>query len=167
MLKVTVLFLHTMTVPAMPEDVYRVVADVPDSVAHFPDLAALVPENGGYTWHFAPRTVAGFTMQTIYACQYHTDESTLSVSWTPITGVGNATVSGYWTIEPANPGTRLSIDYKLVLDLDLPSLVRSIAEPIVIRENTELMERYLANLKTTFQGGNGRVHDQGWPSSLK
>ena len=167
MLKVTVLFLRTIMVPASPEQAYEVVADVPDSVAHFPDLMALVPENAGYTWYFDPRSVSGYTTQTVYACQYHTDESTLSVSWTPIKGVGNAEVSGYWTIEPTNPGTKLSIDYKLVLSLDLPSLVRRIAEPVVIRENTALMERYLENLKTTFEGGDGRVHRGGWPTSLE
>jgi hypothetical protein len=167
MFTVTVLFLRTIVVPATPAEVYRVVADVPESVAHFPDLLALVPEGGGYTWTFQPRGVARYTVQTIYACKYHTDESTLSVSWTPIEGVGNALVSGHWTIEPADPGTRLSIDYKLVISLDLPKLVRSAAKPVVIRENTQLMERYLDNLKTTFEGGDGRVHSKGWPTSLE
>ncbi len=157
MLELTSHFERAIDVRATPAQVYEVVANVPDSVAHFPDLESLVPEDGAYRWTLKKAGVGRMSMQLVYACRYRTDEGALSVSWTAVSGVGNAAVSGHWTIEPRGEGTRLTLNNDLVLRANAPRLLRKAAEPIFVRENQRLMGIYMDNLKRTFDGGDGRV----------
>ena len=146
-----------MTIGATPDETYAILADVPDSVAHFPRVASLVPENGGYTWTLETLGVGKFTIRTSYGCKYHVEAKTHSVSWEPIAGVGNTRVSGHWTIQPSGSATHLSIDNTAELTLDIPRLFSGMAHKIVQRENNQRLEEYLQNLRRTLEGGNGRV----------
>ena len=150
-------FERTIDVRATPSEVYDVVADVPDSVAHFPDLESLVPERDSYRWTLKRAGVGRLSMQLVYACCYRTDDDALTVSWTAVAGVGNAEVSGHWGIEPHGDGTRLTLYNDLVLRANAPRLLRKAAEPVFVRENQRLMGRYMDNLKRTFDGGDGRL----------
>ncbi len=149
---------RSIEVSAPPEKVYAVVADVPDSVAHFPEVEALMPDGDAYRWTLKKAGVGKMAMQLVYACRYLTDDDALSVSWTPVDSVGNAVMSGHWTIEPNGTGTRLTLNNELTLRARrAPRLLRKAAEPVFTRENQRLMGTYLENLKRTFEGGDGRV----------
>lgn len=157
MIKVHAPFNRTMTVPASPKQVFALLADVPDSVAHFPDVESLVFDNGGYTWRLTKAGLPGFQMEIIYACRYVSDTKALTVKWTPIVGVGNSLISGHWTIEPSGEGSRVTITNELIVSVPLPKVARKVAEPVTVRENERRMTGYLDNLATTFRGGDGRV----------
>jgi len=159
MLELTNHFVKTVEVTAAPAEVYAVVADVPDSVNHFPELESLVPERGGYTWTLARMGKGKLSHQLVYACRYECDPDALSVSWSAIDGVGNAHVSGRWIIEPsAAAGTRLTLDNDLRLFIRrAPRMIRGAAQPVLTRENSRIMAIYLDNLCTTFNGGDGRL----------
>jgi len=157
MLELNSHFERAIDVRATPAQVYAVVADVPDSVAHFPDVESLVLEGGAYRWTLKKAGVGRLSMQLVYACRYRTDEDALTVSWAADSTVGNAEVSGRWTIDARGTGTRLTLHNDLVLRANAPRLLRKAAEPVFVRENQRLMGIYMDHLKKTFDGGNGRV----------
>ena len=144
-----------VTVAASPDAVLAVLSEVPDSSAHFPTLLSLVPEHGGYTWTLAPVGVKGVSVQLVYGCRYTTIGRT--VSWVPISGVGNCSVSGKWTVTPSGSGSQMELESNVVVELRLPRMLRPLAQPTLEKHNAKLIEEYLANLATTFSGGNGRL----------
>ena len=91
-----------------PEKVFELLADVPRSASHFPKVDQLVDlGDNTFRWEMEKIGIGGYTLQqTIYASRYTADAATRKVSWTPVTSVGNAIVSGEWTITPKAPGTK-------------------------------------------------------------
>jgi hypothetical protein len=150
-------FSQTIRVTASPQEVFTVVADVPDSVAHFADVEALVPEAGGYRWTLKRAGVGKLSLQMVYGCRYTSDPEVPIVRWQPMDGVGTARVSGHWQIEPDGTGTRLTLHNNLALRIDAPRLIRRPAAAVLDKENARMLRTYLANLKTTFDGGDGRA----------
>ena len=148
---------RSRSMEAAPEEVYALLSNIPESVSHFPDVVDLKEENGGYTWRMKPVGVVSIRVQTEYACRYLCDDAGLGVRWEPIEGVGNAVVSGRWTIEAEGEGTRLGLLNEFVTSFDVPLLFRAAAQPFVQRLLEGLIDRYLDNLATTFAGGDGRV----------
>jgi len=148
---------RAIEVAAGPDACYALVADVPDSAAHFPQLEELVPEGGGYTWRLEKVGAGKLSLQAIYGSRYDMDPEARRVAWSPIEGVGNARVSGAWTITPQGDGARLDFTNSFTLTVNLPRLLRRPAQALVERENSRLVDAYLANLKETLDGGDGRV----------
>jgi len=148
---------RTVVVPATPDEVFSVIADVWDSVSHFPGVAALTEQDGVYNWTLRPIGAGDASLETAYACRYHRDDSCHGMAWTSEPGLGNARVSGRWELEASAGGTELTLHNRLALDLPIPRVLASVARPIVHREYSRLLERYLDNLAVTFAGGDGRV----------
>jgi carbon monoxide dehydrogenase subunit G len=148
---------RSVEVAVEPEQAFALLCDVPDSVSHFPDLDRLTGADGTYTWTLKKVGVGKVSIQLVYACAYANDPATRSLTWTPVEGVGNGVVSGSWSVEAVGSGTRLTLRNHLVLTLDLPRLLRGVAEGLVARENARMIEAYVANLATTLRGGDGRV----------
>ena len=135
-----------------PDKVLELLADVPRSASHFPKVDQLV-DLGDKTcrWEMEKIGIGGYTLQqTIYASRYTADAATRKVSWTPVTSVGNAIVSGEWTITPKGGGTTVALDTKGDLTVDFPSFLEFIISPLVVMEFTGMIERYLVNLKESF-----------------
>ena len=144
-------------VPAPIEDVYALLADVPDSTRHFPDLERVVRHEGGYLWTVKKAGVGRLSAQMIYACRYTSDDAARTVRSDAIEGAGNTTVYGSWRLEERGGRTRLNLHNKLVMHLDIPRLMVRAARPVVDQISGRLMGQYLENLKQTFSGGDGRV----------
>lgn len=146
------------SVACAPEQVFALLEDVPRSISHFPDLEELAREQDGYRWTMKRAGVhPKVAIQTIYACRYVADAATLTVTWTPIAGVGNAVVQGAWTIAAAGSGATLTLRNELRLRLELPRLVRAVAQPLAQKENARVIQGYADNLVTTLSGGDGVV----------
>lgn len=157
MAKIKVKIQRSREMASRPADVFSLLADVPDSVSHFPDVDSLTPEAGGYRWTMKATAVAGIQVQTIYACRYHLDADELSVRWEPIRGVGNGQVHGSWNIEPSARGSRVDLVTEFEIELNLPFLLRGPAKPFVRGELGRLIDDYLENLVATLEGGDGRL----------
>ncbi len=157
MREVTVRVKRSAVVSAPPEDVHAVLANVPDSGAHFPEVTSLTESDGVYTWVLREKGGGGMTLQITYACRYVADPDTHAVTWTPVSEVGNARVSGSWSIAAEGSGTRFTLDNELTVLLNVSRLVAKVAKPLVQRGYTNQLERYVANLAATFEGGDGRV----------
>lgn len=150
---------QTFTVPASPDAAFRLVADVPDSVAHFPGLEDLEPA-GPATWRWRLDKVGTgrLSLQTVYTCRYAPDPDRRTVIWDAVmTGEENARVTGSWTIDANGTGARLRLVNTLALSLPVPALMRRPAEALVRTENTRLVKQYIENLTRTLSGGDGRL----------
>lgn len=150
-------FRQMIRVRATPQEVFAVVADVPDSVAHFADVESLVEEDGGYRWTLKRAGVGKLSLQMSYGCRYTSDPDVPAVRWEPMEGIGTARVSGRWQIEPDGSGTRLTLHNHLALRIDAPKLIRRPAAAVLDKENARMLRAYLANLTATFNGGDGRA----------
>ena len=159
--EVTVRVERTRSMPTAPEQVYALLADVPDSVSHFPGVVALEPKDGGYVWRLQPVGVGKLTVATVYGCLYECDDSSRSVRWTPMSGVGNARVAGQWRIGADGPHTRLEIENEFTLRMPIPMLLRRMAKPMLAKELERQIDAYLDNLARTFGGDDGRVSLRG------
>lgn len=142
---------------ASPDAVYALLADVPRSVSHFPDLESLIQENGAWVWRL-PRLGAGpLVFQVVYASRYFFEPQTRSVRWEPVPGVGNTQVGGSWKIFVTPKGSRFEMVSDYVVETPFPKLMRGPAEVIMARENERILGQYLNNLVITLNGGDGRV----------
>lgn len=140
---------------ASPEQVFELLADVPRSASHFPDVEKLEPLGGNmYRWITERIAIGDHTLQqTIYACIYRSDKASMSVDWTPVEGEGNARVEGGWRIEPAGSGTKVQLHTKGSLEVDLPGFLQFLLAPLIELAFTQKIDRYIANLQAAFAKG--------------
>jgi carbon monoxide dehydrogenase subunit G len=142
---------------ATPDQVYALLADVARSVSHFPDLESIRPEGGTWVWRLHKIGAGPLSHQVHYACRYSFDPAARSVTWSPVPGVGNTQVHGRWIIEPSARGARFTLDTRFELELPFPRLMKSTIEELMQKENERILGRYLSNLVTTLEGGDGRA----------
>lgn len=137
---------------AAPDAVYAMLADVPKSVGHFPDMESLTFEKGAYVWRMKKLGAGPVSFQVVYAAVYSFDPAARSVRWEGVPGFGNTKVSGRWVVEPQASGTRFTLETSFNLDAPFPGFLRGAAESLMTRENDRLIATYLQNLKTTLDG---------------
>ncbi len=134
---------------ASAQQTYRLLADVPRSVRHFPELDSITQEGEAWVWRMRKLGAGPVTFQVVYAARYGFDASTRAVTWESVPGFGNTRVSGRWIIEPAGAGSRFTLDTSFVLDAPFPGFLQGTATALMARENDRLIAGYLANLKAT------------------
>ena len=140
-------------VKASAEEVFGVLANVPDSASHYPKVDKLIDLGGGaYRWEMAKIGVGSLNLQTVYASTYVGDKTKGTVIWTPVVGVGNALVSGSWKISESKKSTRIKLQIQAELSLPIPALMRMVAAPLVESEFEKMTEQYIANLIQRFGG---------------
>lgn len=140
-------------VKAPMKDVFQVLAHVPDSASHYPQVDRLVDlGDGAYRWEMEKISVGSVDLQTVYACRYVANKAKGTVVWTPVTGQGNAVVSGSWKVTDKKKFTRLVLQVEAELTLPLPALMKMVVAPLVEAEFESLTEQYIANLIQRFGG---------------
>jgi carbon monoxide dehydrogenase subunit G len=135
--------------------VFALLADVPESVRHFPKVERLVDMGDGvYRWEMEPVGTPQVNIQTVYASRYVSKKGKGkgTVSWTPVPGIGNALVSGSWTIVDRKTHTELTLDIEATVHTGFPQLMHVIVEPIVREEFESLLEIYIDSLIDAFGG---------------
>ena len=137
---------------ADPDAVYALLADVPRSVAHFPELESITRDGDLYVWRMKRLGAGPVQFQVHYAANYTFDPIQRSVSWASASGVGNTRVSGRWIIVPDGAGTRFTLDTSFAFDAPFPGFLRGTAESLLTRENDRLIALYLENLRRTLDG---------------
>jgi carbon monoxide dehydrogenase subunit G len=144
---------YEFAVKAPFKDVFAVLADVPVSARHFPKVKKLHDlGDNTYRWEMQRVGTAQVGIQTIYACQYKSDEKKGTVTWTPVKGDGNAQVSGSWNITPGKGRTDIVFKTQATVDVALPALMKVIVVPVVNSEFESLLEKYIENLCKKFGG---------------
>jgi carbon monoxide dehydrogenase subunit G len=139
------------SVQATPAEVHRLLANVPESVSHFPKVENLVDlGDGKFRWEMQKLGTSQVSLQIIYACEYVSKPAEGSISWTPVAGVGNGQIRGQWKIR-ARDGGGTHVDFATTgeLTLPLPKLLAGIAKPVVAGEFSGLVDSYIRNLTKT------------------
>lgn len=144
---------YEFAVKAPVAEVFQLLSDVPASVSHFPKVDKLIDLGGGvYQWEMEKVGTAQVNIQTVYACQYRSDKAQGTVTWTPVPGVGNALVSGQWTVQGQKKSTQLTLNIQGELVVPLPGLMKRVVAPVVQGEFEKLVEQYIDNLIVRFGG---------------
>ncbi|NTW52587.1 MAG: SRPBCC family protein [Chlorobiaceae bacterium] len=135
--------------PASPDQVFALLADVPESASHFPDVEKLEDMGGGaFRWTMEKIGIGDHTLQqTIYACTYRSNSETRSVDWVPVDGVGNARVDGGWRMVPTAAGTKVLLRTKGVLDVDMPGFLQFLLSPLIEMAFTQKIDRYVSSIR--------------------
>jgi carbon monoxide dehydrogenase subunit G len=144
---------HDFRVKAPFAKVFAVLADVPVSVSHFPQVHSLVDlGDGAWRWEMERIGTRRINIQTVYACTYRHDRTAGTVTWEPVPGVGNAVISGSWKLSRSKPGCRVVLRTHGVVDVALPGLMKPLVVPLVKGEFDKLVAKYVANLTALFGG---------------
>ncbi len=153
MAKIAVRVNRAFSVGAGSAAVFELLADVPRSVGHFPKVRQLVDlgENT-YRWEMEPMGTAGISHQVVYACRYQADTSGRQVAWTPLPDVGNGEITGHWRIDAGADATTIAFQTQGHLDVPVPRLLRSVAEPFVLGEFARSVDTYIDNLCRSLGG---------------
>jgi carbon monoxide dehydrogenase subunit G len=133
--------------------VFTLLADVPKSASHFPQVEQLVDLGGNtFRWEMEKLGLATYSIQTIYACAYTDSREEGWVEWKPVPGEGNALIEGFWNFEEDEDGKTVHVEFhtKGDLTLKLPFLAKLIVSPLVVMEFNGLIDRYVENLKQAF-----------------
>jgi polyketide cyclase/dehydrase/lipid transport protein len=159
MLKLRLPYTHEIEVSSTPQVAYDLLADVPDSAAHFPQLDVVIPEPAGaWTWKTKKIGIGKISVQTTYALRYANRPEEHTIVWEPVPEVGNGRSRGSWVIKETPRGARLYFENVFEVEFrGLPGLLRRGVEPFAIKENARIIRLYMANLAKTLSGGNGRV----------
>lgn len=144
---------YEFDVKASAKEAFALLSDVPRSASHYPKLAHLEDlGKNAYRWEMEPVGSGPVYVQTVYASKYVANKSKGTVTWTPVAGEGNARVAGSWTITEHPGFTRLVLEINGSVDLPLPGLMKSVAEPIVEFEFESLTEQYIDAIAQTLGG---------------
>ncbi len=144
---------YEFEVKAKFADVFALLANVPESAGFFPKVDKLVDVGDGvYRWEMEKIGVASINLQTIYASKYVSNKAKGTIVWTPVKGVGNAQVSGNWSIKDNKKSTALKLEVKGDLAIPLPGLMKMVVAPIVEGEFEKMTDKYIANLTKKFGG---------------
>ena len=146
---------ETFEAETTPDKVYAVLSDVPFSASHFPKVDKLVDDGGGvYRWEMEKVGLDRYFIQTVYASKYVADPEKLTIKWTPVKGVGNAQVSGKWTIKAVGENkSRLTLVTSGKLELPFPSLTKILLGGFIRGEFEGMVATYIKNLQESFRKG--------------
>lgn len=144
---------YEFEVKAKAAEVFEVLADVPTSASHFPKVEKLTDLGDGvYQWDMQKVGTSQVNIQTVYASQYVSDKAKGTVKWTPVKGIGNALVSGSWTIVDNKKSTNITLAIQGDIEVPLPGLMKMVVAPVVEGEFEKLADKYIANLIKRFGG---------------
>ena len=144
---------YEFAVKAPFKEVFDLLADVPASAGFFPKVDKLVDMGEGvYRWEMAKVGTQQVNLQTVYASKYASDRKKGSVVWTPVSGVGNAQVSGSWKLTDKKTATECVLKINGTVEVGLPALMKMVVVPVVKGEFEKLVEKYVDNLIKRFGG---------------
>jgi carbon monoxide dehydrogenase subunit G len=144
---------YEFDVKASADEVFAVLADVPTSASFYPKVDKLVDlGDGAYRWEMEKIGLAQVNLQTVYAAKYVGNKAKGTVVWTPVTGVGNALVSGNWKVTDHKKSTNVVLTIAAELSVPLPALMKMVVAPVIEAEFEKLTEQYIDNLTKRFGG---------------
>lgn len=151
-MKIPVDIAERFTVPARLNAAFALLADVPRSVSHFPDIQHLVDLGGGiYRWELKPLGAAGISHQVVYASQYVADAEAGTVTWTAVKGTGNGLIEGRWQLREQRQGTAVAFETRGELEVPVPMLFRAAARPVVQGLFQKQVKDYLQNIQRSLR----------------
>ncbi len=144
---------YEFAVKATAAKVFALLSDVIASSGHFPQVDLVTDLGKGvFQWDMQKIGTPQVNIQTVYASKYKVDPKKGTVSWTPVKNLGNAQVSGSWTITGQKKSTALRLIVQAKVFVPLPDIMQAIVQPVVSAEFEKLLDQYIANLIEEFGG---------------
>lgn len=129
------------------DSVYALLKPIEASPRFFPKVKQIEALGDAcYRWALEPMGTSKYQHQVEYVSQWEFDDALRTIRWRALEDVGNARISGVWSIEPEARATRIALEIKAELKLDLPRWMQLVAEPIVQTEFQSLLNRYFDNV---------------------
>jgi len=149
--KVNVDISKELEVSADYDKVFDLLANVPESVSHFPKVDQLVDMGDNtFRWEMEKIGIQKYYLQTVYACKYESDKDSGSIIWKPVKDVGNAEIEGSWKITKKGDKTQIVLNTKGVMTLPFPGLAKMVISPFASREFESMVNQYIENLNKAF-----------------
>lgn len=147
-IKVSIDLDREFTVNADIDAVFALLSDVEGSAGYFPKVESLEDlGDNTFRWTMEKVGLGDHAIQSIYACNYVSDESAGTVKWTPIKGEGNGVVAGGWTFTSVDGGTQVAFETKADLTLPLPGLLKLAISPVVKHEFASMVDTYMERIQ--------------------
>ncbi|HVL02465.1 MAG TPA: SRPBCC family protein [Dongiaceae bacterium] len=126
---------------------YELLTKPQDAGRFFPRVEKITAlGNDSYYWVMEPMGTQKYQHRVEYASQWEFDAMQKTVRWRALPDKGNASISGVWQLEPTNGGTKIALEIRAELLLDLPRWMQIVAEPIVQTEFQKLLNSYFDNV---------------------
>jgi carbon monoxide dehydrogenase subunit G len=98
-----------------------------------------------YRWTFESLNYGSYHLQITFLTKFEKkDPQTLEI--TPVKGTDKAAFSGCWKLKPNKEGTLVTFEAKLIGELPLPGLMKTMITPLAQKEVTKLFNRYVENV---------------------
>lgn len=140
-------------VPASADDIVARLSDIPWTLSHFPKLkpvTALKP--GQYRWDLETIGAAGVEHDVSFATTFDIDVEHHRIAFTEVPGVGNASVSGQFTVQEEAGQTRLMLEVSGTLrDIRVPMLLRAPAKPFIKKLFEDMVDTFAARVEDNFR----------------
>ena len=137
-------------VPAQIDDVYELLADVPRSVSHFPNVERVVAlGDNTYRWEMERMGIQKMSMRIQYTSHYTFNQEEKWIRWSPASG-GNAEMGGLWHLTAQEKGTHIHFENDGKLMFPVPRLSRLVVKPIATQRFMAMLDVYIDNLKQSF-----------------
>lgn len=134
------------------QDVYEILADVPTSIGHFPQVEQLVSlGDDKFRWEMERMGTNNHYFQIRYVTRYTRSESEKWVRWEPVPE-GNGSFRGCWQLHVEGSQVHVHFENEGHLQLPLPRLSRRLVQPFVLKQFEDLINQYIVNLQQTFDG---------------
>ena len=142
---------RTFGLAVRAEEAFALMRDVPRWGRLFPHTDAIdgLEEHGPNVWRWTmePLGPPGGRVRTVYACRYVFDADALTVRWTPVPDVGNASFRGHVSLSPRQPDqTRGSLELQAVLEIPAPRFVAGIVRATLAVEFGRMTDLFLKRL---------------------
>ena len=134
-------------VPADVDAIYTLLKPVESAARFFPRVERIQSLGDQcYAWTLEPMGTQKYRHQVEYVSQWDFDDASRIIRWRPVNDRGNARISGVWAIHPASGLSRIELEIKAELRLDLPRWMQMVAEPIVQTEFQKILNQYFDNV---------------------
>lgn len=154
MIDVEIKYERSVSVPASPDEVFELLADVGRSGSHFPDVASLTPvgDQGVWRWKMRERGVGPVQISASYDATYSADPETRCVRWCPAPGRHDMDSYGSWHVEPDGDGARLHFEARTVAHIPAPRLMKSMVDAFAKEEIGRMKANYVQAIARALGG---------------
>jgi len=96
-----------------------------------------------WKWTMSPSGARGSYFDIIYACSYTINNDISKISWIPVKDIGNAVVSGSWSIYDKDA----EIELNIIINVPFPEVFSTIANQIANKIFSLSMKKHLKQLE--------------------
>lgn len=146
-MKVNLSIERSLPVPASVAQVVALFDDLETTIGRFPKLkklSKLGPDRYRWDMDIIGSRIANIAHSVSYGAEYRVDAGNGELSWTPVKGIGNASIEGHFRVRASGEGSVLSFRVRGELqDVPVPLMYRLVAPAFIQGKFTALVDKFL------------------------